>query len=225
MRGVIKQNCPTPLATWLALGGANWTPTYGDFRGPYKTGTHDALLAEQMGLCVYCGRALSRERHDSHIDHFRPQAKFNAENPPDLSLSYENLVVSCGPNKFPLGHPQRCNATCGEAKDDWFDNGSHIDPTDQSCQKRFAYGMTGGIFAASTEDLAAEVMIGILNLNEKTLSYDRAIILQGIEKDISDGIINLANMAGEIASFRGPNSDGFASNLSHVAARYIEDAF
>lgn len=225
MRGVIKQDCPAPLANWLALSNENWTPTYGEFRGPPKTGTHSSLLTEQMGVCVYCGRALRPDRNDSHIDHFRPQARFNADNPPDLTLSYSNLVVSCGPDRYPVGHPLRRNATCGESKGDWFDNDCHIDPTEENCQARFSYGMSGEIFPSSTRDVAAKTMIEVLNLNEKSLSYERNVIVLGIESQINDGTINVENMQNEIELFRMANQNGFALSLSHVAARYIEDEF
>jgi uncharacterized protein (TIGR02646 family) len=178
-----------------------------------------------MGVCVYCGRSLSPERHDSHIDHFRPRAKFNAENPPNLTLSYSNLVVSCGRNDFPLGHPQRQSATCGKAKGDWFDNDRHIDPTEDNCNLRFSYGMNGEIFPSISEDIAAETMIKVLNLNETVLSYERKLILLEIENEITNGVINPENMEDEIASFKIPTENGFVSNLSHVAARYIQDAF
>lgn len=188
-----------------------------------KAGTHDALLAEQMGVCVYCGRALSPDRHDSHIDHFRPQAKFNQESLPDLTLSYQNLVVSCGPNRCPIGSAKRRASTCGEAKGDWFDDALHVDPTDENCGSRFAYGTSGMVLPKANQDRAAEKMVSVLNLNENSLSYERSIIISAIEKDIIDGIITSSNKEAEISYFLNPTQNSVISTFAHVAARYIED--
>ena len=223
MKGVLKGTCPAPLATWLALANPEWTPTYGAFSGQPKTETHDALLVEQKGVCVYCGRALSPDRSDSHIDHFRPQEKFNSAYPPDLTLAYQNLVVSCGRNRLPARHPDRRPVICGEAKDNWFDATLHVDPTDVNCETRFAYGTSGLISPKSTPDAAAAKMIEILNLNEESLKYERSVLILGIEFDILAGKITSISKLDELDQYRKTPEGGYLPTFAHVAARYIED--
>lgn len=223
MKGVIKGVAPASLTEWLALANDEWTPTYADFRGTPKHETHDALLAEQGGVCVYCGRGLLLDRSDSHIEHFRPQTSFNAATPPDLTLTYSNLVVSCGPNSLPVGHPDRRPTVCGEAKDDWFDDALHVDPVDPTCMARFSYGTSGLISTKVTPDDAATKMIQILNLNDETLRYERGILLSGIESDIAEGLVTAANKDQEIAQFLTLTEHGTLPSWGHVAVRYLQD--
>jgi len=113
---------------------------------------------------------------------------------------------------------------CGEAKENWFDESLHVDPTDVTCEARFAYGTSGLISPKSAPDeAAAATMIDVLNLNDETLQYERGVLLSGIETDIAAGQITVGNKADELLQYRLPPQGGWLPSLAHVAARYIED--
>lgn len=65
MKGAAKTTPPVALTEWLSLKNDDWNPTYGVFSGAPKHQTHEALLREQGGVCVYCGKRLSLDRNDS----------------------------------------------------------------------------------------------------------------------------------------------------------------
>lgn len=221
MKGVAKKGAPSALTDWLALESPEWKPAYNVFSGAPKHQTHDALLKEQGGVCVYCGKRLRLDRSDSHIEHFRPQTFYNALTPPDLTLSYQNLVVSCGPNSLPIGHVDRKPVICGEAKGDWFEETNHVDPTHPGCPDRFSYGLSGLAVAAASNDAAAKKMIEVLRLNDDSLTYERSVLISGLQADIDSGAIMLANKVDEIAFFQTADEAGRLPDLGHVAIRYL----
>ena len=222
---MVKSSAPATLTDWLELANADWQPTWGTFSGAPKQGTHEALLNEQGGVCVYCGKRLSLDRSDSHIEHFRPQTAYNSVTPPDLTLDYHNLVISCGPNNFPVGHNDRKPVICGEAKDGWFDEAQHVNPTDPACPERFTYGLSGSVFASEPDDGAANRMIEVLRLNDESLVYERSVLLSGVEAAIAAGEIEGAAKGDEIAFFQATDGSGRLPDLGHVAVRYLQVEF
>ncbi len=222
MKGVVKNGAPASLEDWLSLENEEWKPTYGSFSGAPKHQTHEALLKEQGGVCVYCGKRLSLDRSDSHIEHFRPQTTYNATTPPDLTLEYYNLIVSCGPNDLPIGHQDRKPVICGEAKSDWFDENEHVHPADQNCPERFSYGLSGAALAADSQDGAANRMIEVLRLNDDSLVYERGVLLTGLEEAIVSGEIDLTTKEGDIAFFQSVDDSDRLPDLGHVAVRYLQ---
>ena len=56
--------------------------------GRYTAEDIAAIISEQDGCCYYCGRAISRDRKERHVDHMTPVSR-GGTNWPD------NIVVAC----------------------------------------------------------------------------------------------------------------------------------
>ncbi len=213
-----KNAPPQVFLDWLALKNANWSPTYKNLRKPELPAVRDALLQEQEYICCYCGRQLNGDHSDSHVDHFRPQKHYNGKGLlPDLTLSYDNFVASCGSPKS-----KELPNTCGQAKGSRFKEVAHIAPWDPGCEARFSYGSSGIVLPVQGEDEAAIEMIDTLRLDDASLVADRSVVLMAIEADIQAGLIHSNNVGTEIARLR-TALNGKRSSFSHVAARYLED--
>ena len=184
MRGSHAKAMPKTLADWLALKSQDWQPSYQDMEQPIRQSVIDALYESQRGLCVYCGRRLgmSRPGKSLHIEHFRPRSRY-----PQLETCLANLFLSCGPES----DGRNPSPTCGNAKEDWFDEDKHIETGYPECTNRFRFLLTGEIAAATEPDDAAQTMIRVLNLNHRELKKDREDILDRIDGgslDLSDFI-------------------------------------
>ncbi len=204
MRGSHAKTAPKALTDWLALESPNWQPSYpfpNDIRQPVVT----VLLTAQRGLCVYCGRRLNVENPGRfyHIEHFRPRSTYR-----HLAVDLHNIVLSCGPEddeRIPT-------ETCGNAKEDWFDEGNHIEPVYPDCTNRFRFLLTGEITVALEPDEAARTMICVLNLNHRELKKDRKDILDRIDGeslDLSDFI---------------DSDDGTVQSYAHVVCQHLGSA-
>lgn len=181
---------------------------------PQKGQVHEALLAEQGHVCVYCGKRITTEFRSSHIEHFRPKSKCEA-----LRFDWTNLFVSCGPTGK-ASTPK----TCGDAKDEWDPEGNaHINPTDPQCVRRFSYDGNGAITPTASDDLEAQAMINKLRLYDESLEFERFVIISELEHQIRDGAIDASNKANHIAVWRSTDSEGRLIGYGHVAARYLED--
>ena len=150
--------------------------------------------------------------HDAHIEHFRPSSKF-----PTLRFSWGNLYASCGPASG-KGTPR----ICGDHKDNWTP-ANHIEPTDPSVEQKFSYDAAGGIGSSVAGGDRAAVMIKKLNLDDPSLRYQRATIIEALNTLIQAGDITAANVADEIAMWRSVDGDGRLKSFGHVAARFLEE--
>jgi uncharacterized protein (TIGR02646 family) len=122
----------------------------------------EALVDEQGGLCCYCGRGIDADPDPdgSHIEHFRPQARY-----PDLATEYGNIHASCN-----------SKSNCGEAKGDGFDEDMCVSPMEVD-EARFVYTLEGEVCPKDKGDLAATYMIEILKLNASVLVSKRKNVL------------------------------------------------
>jgi uncharacterized protein (TIGR02646 family) len=210
MKRVVKGESPPEFEAWKSAASADWSPSYASLRNPQKKALHEALLKEQGHVCCYCGRGIARE--DSHIEHFRPQ-----ELRKDLALDYGNLFASCIRETRP-GNPLHC----GHAKGNAFDEGEHISPLDNSCERRFIYGQDGAIYAADPADQAARYMNELLRLDLAFLRNRRRAVLDAVfDADFlvtatSEELRQLADV------YRAPDANGQLSDFSHVLCRFIE---
>ena len=197
------------LSSWK--GGqhaAGITARYGDLSGNPQQATKKALFAEQTGQCVYCGRGINlEERNRHHIEHFRPRSLY-----PDGELAYENLFLSCGPQQ-PQGGPQ---PTCGNMKDNWFDESCHVEPApEEDCQRRFVFASDGQIRSDGSPEAAK--MIQVLNLNFRELVFERSALIEYLDGEIDKGV----SLRELIKSFCDVSSDGARVSFANVAIQYL----
>ncbi len=201
MRGSHQKRTPSELTNWLALESASWKPTYSNLRGEIKGSVVNALREAQRDLCVYCGCRLHLDSPEMfHIEHFRPKSKY-----PHLSVDFTNLFLSCGPK----GQTGKSLKTCGNAKEDKFDEINCIEPEYPACTHRFRFLLTGKVSPKFDKDAAAGKMIELLNLNDSELIRDREEILGHID----DGTLDLSD-------FIDP-TNGEAQGYAHVVCEHL----
>ena len=196
-----------------------------DLQQPQKGDVRNSLMGEQNFLCAYCGRRLNRNFSNSHIDHFWPQSHFHGSRGddgvcrPDRRLDYSNFFLSCGPASL-LG-AESLPRTCGDAKGNWFDEGHHIMPSDETCEARFKFSDSGNILPNDTGDVSARNMIEKLNLNDEGLASDRRKLIQEIEEILvsQDPDEKLEQMR----SWCEPDDAGAMAGFAQVARRYFEE--
>ncbi|MFA1026710.1 MULTISPECIES: retron system putative HNH endonuclease [Pseudomonas syringae group] len=209
MRRVIKGTEPVSFTEWKASANEDWTPTYPTLQNPQKRDLHNRLLQEQNFSCCYCGREI--ELDSSHIEHFRPQEHYLP-----LALEYSNLHASCLRETAP-GNPLHC----GHYKGNWFDEDLHISPTEDDCEQRFRYLLTGKIQSTSHTDLPATTMIEKLALDIAYLTKRRQEAISGV---FDEQFLSSASDA-ELNHLRDRLRSQAANNpisFGHVIARYAE---
>ena len=211
MKRVVKGAEPRAFADWKAKANEDWQPSYGTLQNPEKRALHEALLAEQEGVCCYCGRAISLA--DSHVEHFRPQETYE-----ELALEYDNLHASCIRETEP-GAPLHC----GHAKGSDLDQAKSVSPLDLDCERRFMYSaQDGAVFPVDKNDESAVYMVGLLKLDVTFLRDRRAEALksvfdnQFVSSATDDELIKLAE------AYRRPDADGHLTGFGHVLSRYAE---
>ncbi|CAD6875018.1 retron system putative HNH endonuclease [Methylomonas fluvii] len=211
MRRIVKAIEPQTFSDWKAQANDVWQPSYSNLQNPEKRNLHDALLNEQGGLCCYCGRTIALT--DSHIEHFRPQERFQ-----ELAMDYSNLHASCIRETEP-GTPLHC----GHSKGKDFDKDKIISPLDDGCEQRFIYSaQDGAIYPTDNSDESATYMIGLLKLDIKFLRDRRAEALKRVfDYDFISSASNdeLEKLA---SAYQQPNAAGFLINFAHVLSRYAE---
>ncbi len=200
MKGSRKEAAPVEFANWLDGENDDWRPAYGNIDKNVRKALVCELFREQRGLCVYCGGRLdlSCPGHTFHIEHFRPRATY-----PELQVEYSNLFLSCG-QRDANGAPSQ---TCGNVKDDWFDENRHVEPVYAACTSRFLFRLSGEVVPSVLGDVAAETMIDVLQLNHPELRKDREKVFEYLD----GGELELADYIRE---------DGTANGYAHVAFQH-----
>lgn len=210
MKHVTKGASSPVFESWKALTNTEWTATYENLQNPEKRALHQTLLSEQGWVCCYCGRAIALQ--DSHIEHFRPQERYE-----NLALSYENLHASCIRETEP-GMPLHC----GHAKDSDFDELLAISPLDQHCEVRFLYTQEGYIIASDVADTQADYMVELLQLDIPFLRNRRKdevgrVFDPTFLATVTEGELRLLRDA-----YRRRDDAGRAQSFGHVLARFAE---
>ena len=179
MRGSAKGREPEELRAWKELQLNNGIePEYRALQRPVRDAMLCRLFAEQTGQCVYCGRGISLDGRESfHVEHFRPQSR---EEYRALQLEYSNLFLSCGPEG-----EAGAGKTCGQHKDDWFEENCHIPPVPETCAERFRFRSSGDIAGDRTAE--AEKMIEVLNLNHRELAVTRRNLIENLDRQLNEG--------------------------------------
>lgn len=154
MKYIDKKDSPVELEDWKLSQGRQ--ARFSNLPSSVKETLREHLLNEQLGLCCYCGLALSDE--NVHIEHFKPQSKFKK-----LQLNYKNLHASCqGKEVHETGEEEL--EFCGHSKKNWFDAALTVSPLDPNCQNYFIFGFDGTISEAE-ENLSAKETIKNLGLD------------------------------------------------------------
>lgn len=197
MKHILKQAEPQEFIDWKAQENENWKPTYEKLQNPEKKILKRALIEEQGGLCCYCeGRLVEG---DSHIEHFKPQEKFESE-----ALEYSNMLCSCQ-QVIEKGEPRHC----GNLKADWYDEALMISPLDPTCEDRLMYHYDGRIEAMNSNDDAACHTIQHTGLSINKLEAQRK---QAIAPFI-DEELSVEDMKSFVAGYLEPETDGYFSEF------------
>lgn len=225
MKFADKGEPPASFVTWKRqeLENTGRQPDFDSLQNPEKSDVVQTLLREQMHLCVYCGRRLQTDPSTCHIDHFWPQSYFNGESGPDCRLDHDNFFLSCGPASLPGRAARSFPRTCGDAKAEWFDQLSHVIPSDARCEARFTYTAAGEILCKDDHDDGANNMIERLNLNDPVLVYERKKLIAEIENELRRSNDAFHYAMATIATWRTPNREGRLVGFAQVVYRYLED--
>ena len=210
MRGSAKGEEPEVLRAWKAdQRGACIEPRYDDLSRDALEATRQALFVEQTGQCVYCGRGIDLKLHNErHIEHFRPRARY-----PHCELTYGNLFLSCGPQQADGG----VQPTCGNEKDDWFDENCHVEPApEEACQRHFAFTSGGRIRGDGSPE--AEKMVAVLNLNHQELLAERSALIEHLDGELNEGVSHCEL----ISAFLDLSSIGARASFANVAVQYLQ---
>ena len=210
MKHVTKGAAPQAFEAWRALANADWQPSYDNLRHPEKRALHESLLAEQGGVCCYCGRAVAL--HDSHIEHFRPREKRA-----DLALSYGNLHASCLRETEP-GRPLHC----GHAKGSDFDEALHISPLDAGCEAHFVYTLDGQIMASDAADARARHMVDLLKLDIAFLRNRREEAVSRVFDPVFLATVTDNELRALRDAYRRRDGQGRTPGFGHVVAQFAE---
>lgn len=110
------------------------------------------MLSQQKYICCYCCGETDEEH--SHNEHIKPRDKR-----PDLSLDYNNMIVSCD-----------CSDQCGNAKGNYYSENDFLSPLDEDVEEQFEYNTNGEIIGLSEK---AKKTIDILGLNSFKMTEAR----------------------------------------------------
>ena len=93
-------------------------------------------------------------------------------------MEFSNLFLSCGPRgeTGPRG-------TCGNAKNDWFEEHCYISPESEECCERFRFGSSGDIVSDGTAE--STKMIQVLRLDDVELTRERAELIEEIDYELN----------------------------------------
>jgi uncharacterized protein (TIGR02646 family) len=208
MRGSAKGCEPEELRVWKDLQLENGIELeYRALPRLERDSMVSSLYAEQTGQCVYCGRGISLARHESyHVEHFRPQWKYRA-----LQLDYENLFLSCD-----VEGDRRGRQTCGNHKENWFEEDCHIPPAPESCAERLRFRSSGDI--VGDHSVEAEKMIEVLNLNHRELVTSRQALIESLDQELNGGVPE----EDLLQSYLDTNRHGARPSFANVAIGYLK---
>lgn len=177
MRFVQKDNSPDFFETCKKQLPLN--PKWKDFDGNKEMGAckkalHEHLVGEQLALCIYCERKISKT--DSHIEHIYPKNEKTGS--PERTFDYANLVASCNGDLCESGdssiyQPEDVHS-CGHKKGDGFEELHFLNPVQRSdIGTFFTYHKETGAMLAANDNTTARYTIDLLNLDCTRLRNER----------------------------------------------------
>lgn len=174
MKQIIKNQEPEDFQDWKLLANDDWQPSWTGMPGDIKRSLHHSLIAEQGGICCYCGRRI--DAGESHIEHFRPRGRNSF---PDLEIVYTNLLASCQREVKP-GAPLHC----GKKKGKWFNEQLTLSPLDAESEHHFRFGSNGPIMPQDEGDDGARQTIDHLGLDIDKLRALRKSAIEGVISEL-----------------------------------------
>lgn len=123
---------------------------------------HDYLMAEQMGICCYCCKSITKDH--SHNEHIIPREGHTNKQ----SMDYYNLVASCSPKKGEAD-------TCGHKKDNEKKLQSFVSPLDEACESQFEFSFVGDITGTTDK---GRYTVDLLNVNSYRLKNAREALYE-----------------------------------------------
>ncbi len=206
MKYIEKGESPRSLEEYKKTDGAS----YEDLNKNHtriKRELKNSLIAEQGGICCYCGTQI--DRTNSSIEHFKPKDK---DLFPGLQLEYSNLLASCEGGRSNRQKNKKFPLCCDAKKDNKVIS---ISPTDPSCESYFEYYDDGSIYGTTRE---ARYAIEILGLNNEVQKNRRRAAIEAY--------INLpagTDWQKEILSLSSRDQNGFFQPYCFAAVYYIKN--
>lgn len=160
MKYIIKKEPPVSLEAYKSLEGA----CFYDMPPAVKEQLRASLVAEQGGICCYCGKRIFSDCH-SVIEHLLPKGLKQYQH---LQLDYRNLLCSCDGGESDRAGKIKAEKRvfppyCDSKKNDCLIS---ITPLDERCESFFMYDDEGHIYGKTAE---AQETIEILGLDCSTL--------------------------------------------------------
>ena len=166
MKYIQKGEAPRSLEEYKATEGASFKDLDKNHTS-IKREIKNSLIAEQGGICCYCGTRI--DRTNSVIEHFKPQDENLF---PELQLEYSNLLASCSGGQIDRQTNRRFPLCCDANKKNRV---IEVSPTDPDCESCFEYDEDGNIYGTTPE---AHYAIQILNLNNEVQKNRRRAAIE-----------------------------------------------
>ena len=188
MKQITKATEPRAFSDWKSADGMAHRPNWNRVDSETRAVIQSSLMYEQGFICCYCESRITMD--DSHVEHFRPQKRYQR-----LQLDYSNLLCSCLREQSP-GEPDHC----GHRKGSWFDEDTLISPLQEGCETRFQFTANGEIHPRSSSDVAAATTIDRLALDLPKLNALRAAAVGALD-DLPESDIERVLVRGKDGSF------------------------
>lgn len=166
MKYIEKRESPRSLEEYKTTEGASFKDLDKNHTS-IKREVKNSLIAEQGGLCCYCGTRI--DRTNSMIEHFKPKDENLF---PELQLEYSNLLASCLGGQIDRRTNRRSPLCCDAHKKNRV---IEVTPTDPDCESYFKYDDDGNIYGITPE---ARRTIEILNLNNEVQKNRRRAAIE-----------------------------------------------
>ena len=205
MRQIIKTSPPTEFVEYCKTPGVS----YEGLGGEYKKALRKRLLEDQGYICCYCGKRIKDDKH-TKIEHIKCQKNY-----PDLSLDFNNMLVSCdgGEKDREDGvvprHKVHCDAKKGNEE-------IPISPLDHNIKKYLFYFDDGTIKGKG--EIGKE-LIRILGLDNVFLNTQRKNAIGSYEIKFPDDIEK------ELKKLRDKDKNGCLEEFCFVLEQYIMETY
>lgn len=166
MKYIQKNDPPESLEKYKQTEGASFKDLDKNHTS-IKREIKNSLIAEQGGICCYCGTWI--DRTNSMIEHFKPK---DEDLFPELQLEYTNLLASCLGGQTERQKNRKFPLCCDANKKNRV---IKVSPTDSKCESYFKYDDDGNIYGTTPEACNA---ITILNLNNEVQKNRRRAAIE-----------------------------------------------